>query len=110
MTEEYFPLKRTSAETHAHAAANDLAAELREKPWYHRTTVVWTESGGYHLEVYGERVRGLVPADCPDMYRGLHVVFNRVTPSAECPFGSVKARTRTKAEQGKRGRKRNGGG
>lgn len=80
-----------------------LGRLLRDKPWYHRTTVCdrRMEDNGRlatTLEVWGEYEHGQEP-EYPKRFGGLYVQFNRVTPNRECPFGSVKATTRSRKLQ-----------
>ena len=85
-----------------HDAAGRLNAILRSKDWYHRCSVLDVQIDGRlrtALNVWGEYVGGKVPNDAPRCHEGYTVVFSRVTQRNECPFGSVRARTRSKREQ-----------
>lgn len=79
-----------------------LSERLANEPWYHRIVIsdIFDEQGRMttRLVVWGEHVRGRQP-DIPTEFDGYPVIFHRVTPDAECPFGSVRKRTRSRAEQ-----------
>lgn len=68
-------------------AANRLARELRNRPWYHRTTTAWI-GGSVSIRVWGEDEDR--PEELPGIFLGFPVEWCRVTSKHPCPFGSVK--------------------
>lgn len=78
-------------------SANELAVLLRDRSWYHRTSVLEEclnnpctgrcVSSRFTLQVWGEGER---PAGLPTEFKGYLVAYCRVTEESPCPFGSVK--------------------
>lgn len=72
-------------------AADNLAAQLRDEPWYHRTSMSgerlpngeWID----YLRVWGEGTR---PANLPHVFEEYVVEWCKVSKKHPCPFGSVK--------------------